>query len=99
LIAATADLELFLREGCLLRYAGDDAWTVVQRRGDPAPVALPDSDALKKIASEGRTYFDEQWPADLKRDNKPLLEHDFDLKKAKELLAKMDDDAPAGDQG
>ncbi len=99
LIAATADLELFLREGCLLRYAGDDAWTEVPRRGDPTPVALPTADALEKVASEGRTYFDKQWPPDLKRDNKLLLEHDFDLKKAKELLAKKNDDAAADEQG
>ena len=26
LVAATANIELVLREGCLLRYADDDAW-------------------------------------------------------------------------
>src|SRR5262249_22672111 len=44
LIAATEDLDLFLREGCLLRYTGTDAWQEVPRRGDPASLDLgPDA--------------------------------------------------------
>ena len=41
LLAATADIELFLREGCLLRYAENaDQWYEVPRRGEPTPVSL-----------------------------------------------------------
>lgn len=96
LLVATADLELFLREGCLLRYAGDDAWTAVPRRGDPAPVKLPLHDELVKFAAASSIPFKEQWPKD--ENGLPLaLEHDFNLAKAKELLAKKDDEAPASE--
>jgi CRISPR-associated protein Csb1 len=94
LLAATADLELFLREGCLLRYAdGEDEWEAVPRRGSPTPLKLPSSDEFRKIALQGRTYFDDQWPAGLrKNDDEFVLEHVFDLAEAKKLLAKSDDD-------
>ena len=36
---ATADIELFLREGCHLRYAGNDDWWAIPRRGNPEQVA------------------------------------------------------------
>ncbi len=36
LLAALQDMDMFLREGCLLRYARqDDDWYAVPRRGDP----------------------------------------------------------------
>ncbi|MER3466077.1 MAG: type I-U CRISPR-associated protein Cas7, partial [Armatimonadota bacterium] len=39
--AATADMELFLREGCLLRYAENgDTWYQVPRRGERVQVKL-----------------------------------------------------------
>lgn len=61
LLAATADLELFLREGCLLRYADDnDVWEAVPRRGRSTPITLPGRDELTKVAQQGRTYFDSQ---------------------------------------
>jgi len=98
LIAATADLELFLREGCLLRYAGDDAWTAVPRRGDPTPVSLPLHAELVKFAATAAVPFRDKWPND--ENGKPLaLEHEFNLEKAKTLLATKDDDAPADAQG
>ena len=97
LIAATADLELFLREGCLLRYAGDDAWTAVPRRGDPFPVSLPLHAELVKFAATAAAPFREKWPKD--ENGAPLaLEHEFNLAEAKKLLAKKDDDAPANAQ-
>lgn len=97
LLAATADLELFLREGCLLRYANDDAWTEVPRRGEPAKVQnLPTKDQLVAYAMAAAEPFKAKWPEGLKKDGAPHLEHEFDIKKAKELLAKKkDDETPA----
>jgi CRISPR-associated protein Csb1 len=90
LLAATADLELFLREGCLLRYADkEDAWTAVPRRGEPAEVSLPTRDQLQAYATTASAPFIEKWPKDLS------LEHEFNLAEAKKLLAKKDDGAPA----
>jgi len=95
LLAATVDIELFLREGCLLRYANDDAWTTVPRRGEPAEVSLPKQDQLVAYAMAAAAPFKAKWPEGLKKDDKPVLEHEFDLAAAKKLLAKKDDDAPA----
>jgi len=102
LLAATADLELFLREGCLLRYADkEDAWTAVPRRGEPSKekLSLPNKDELRNVARAGRSYFTAQWPEGLKKDGQPWLEYNFDLTTAKRLLAKKDEDSPAGEQG
>jgi CRISPR-associated protein Csb1 len=98
LFAATADLELFLREGCLLRYAGEDAWTVVPRRGEPSPASLPSTEELQKVAQAGLNYFGMRWPEALKKDGQPWLEHEFNMVEAKKLLAKKDDDASASDR-
>jgi CRISPR-associated protein Csb1 len=98
LLAATADLELFLREGCLLRYAADDAWTAVPRRGDPEPIGLPDHEQLVAYASAATESFKAKWPKDKEGKDLPL-EHEFNLAEAKKLLAKKDDDAPAEAQG
>lgn len=102
LLAATADLELFLREGCLLRYAdAEDVWTAVPRRGkrDDGNLSLPSKDELQSVAHAEHSYFANQWPAALTRDGQQWLEHGFDLKTAKGLLAKKDEDAPAGEPG
>lgn len=99
LLAATADLELFLREGCLLRYANDDTWTTVPRRGEPTGVKLPKHDQLVAYAMAGAKPFKVKWPDGLKKDDKPVLEHEFSLAEAKKLLAKKDGDAPAEAQG
>lgn len=94
LLAATADLELFLREGCLLRYANDDTWTTVPRRGEPADVSLPDHTQLVAYAMTAAAPFKEKWPKN--KDGEALpLEHEFNLAEAKKLLAKKDEDAPA----
>jgi len=88
LLAATADLELFLREGCLLRYADkNNEWTAVPRRGDPNPVILPEHEQLVGYARDAAESFRAKWPKDLP------LEHEFNLAEAKKLLAKTDDDA------
>lgn len=99
LLAATADLELFLREGCLLRYTDDDTWTKVPRRGDPTGVSLPKQDQLVAYAMAAAKPFKAKWPDGLKKDDKPVLEHEFNLAEAKKLLAKKDDEAPADAQG
>lgn len=98
ILAATADLELFLREGCLLRYADDDTWTQIPRRGDPTGVALPERAQIVAYATTAAAPFKAKWPKD--KEGKALsLEHKFDLAEAKKLLAKKDDDAPADAQG
>ena len=99
LVAATADLELFLREGCLLRYADVDTWTQVPRRGEPTRVSLPTCDQLVTYAMAASAPIKAKWPDSLNQDGKPVLEHEFNLAEAKRLLAKKDDDAPAEAQG
>lgn len=99
LLAATADLDLFLREGCLLRYADDDKWAKVPRRGEPTGVSLPKHDQLVAYAMDAAKPFKAKWPDGLKKDDKPVLEHEFNLAEAKKLLAKKDDAAPAEAQG
>lgn len=89
LLAATADIDLFLREGCLLRYAGEDRWEAVPRRGDPEPVNLGSAQAqglIQTYAATATKPFKARWPK--------VLEHTFDLKKAKELLAKKTEEEP-----
>lgn len=87
LLAATADIDLFLREGCHLRYAGEDSWYTVPRRGDPAPVNLCSAKArtvIQTYAATASKHFKPKWPE--------KLEHTFDLKEAKKLLAKKDEE-------
>ena len=49
LLAATAEIDLFLREGCNLRYAGQDVWHSVPRRGEPNGVDLGSDEARTLI--------------------------------------------------
>lgn len=98
LLAATADLELFLREGCLLRYAGDDTWTEVPRRGEPIGVSIPKHDQLVAYTTAAAEPLKANWPKDKEGKSLPL-EHEFNLAEAKRLLAKKDDEAPAEAQG
>ena len=99
LLAATADLELFLREGCLLRYADeDDTWTKVPRRGEPAKVTIPKHDQLLAYAMDAAKPFKAKWPEGLKKGDDPVLKHDFNLAEAKKLLVKKLDDTPASEQ-
>jgi CRISPR-associated protein Csb1 len=95
LIAATADIDLFLREGCLLRYGNEDVWNQVPRRGTPSPVDLASEEAHKiilKYTQDATKHFKQHWPT--------KLEHNFDLAEAKKLLAKKDDtESPPGEEG
>jgi CRISPR-associated protein Csb1 len=82
LVAATADIELFLREGCLLRYAENgDAWYEVPRRGEPTLASLTAETALA-YAKTAAQHFRSRWP------ETPKLKHEFNLAEAKRLLAK-----------
>lgn len=86
LIAATADFDLFLREGCHLRFADDDRWNVVPRRGEPKNVDLESAAAKELIlnyAKKAAEPIKTQWPK--------KLDYEFDLKEAKKLLAKKDE--------
>jgi CRISPR-associated protein Csb1 len=87
LVAATVDIDLFLREGCHLRYAGDDAWHAVPRRGEPHPVNLAAArNVLQQYVDTAARHFrpkwQERWPTN------GNLEYTFDLQEAKKLLAK-----------
>jgi len=94
LTAATAETDLFLREGCLLRYAENgDTWYQVPRRGDPTQVVLSAETTLD-YAQHAAGHFRARWPEVFGdkwtqgAENSPELRYDFDLKKAKDLLAK-----------
>jgi CRISPR-associated protein Csb1 len=87
LLAATADIDLYLREGCHLRYSGDDVWNEVPRRGDPTRTKLAEArEVIAKYAAREAEYFKKSWPAQ--------SEHRFDLGAAKKLLtATTEEDA------
>lgn len=95
LLAATAELEMFLREGCLLRYADEkDEWERVPRRGEPTPIRdFPNHDDLVNLAMNATEPFKAKWPKD--KEGKPALEHKFDLKEAKKIIAKKDSEEEA----
>ncbi len=87
LIAATAEFDLFLREGCHLRYADDDPWNAVPRRGEIEPIDLSSEDAQKTLldyAENAVKPFSKEWPEN--------SIYKFDLKEAKKLLAKKTED-------
>jgi CRISPR-associated protein Csb1 len=102
LMAATADIELFLREGCLLRYADDgDQWYQVPRRGEPAPMSLG-QDPVKNYATSAAAHFRSKWPEVFqgKRpqdSQEPALKYEFNLDEAKKLLAKktVEEESPS----
>ncbi|MDO9047906.1 MAG: type I-U CRISPR-associated RAMP protein Csb1/Cas7u [Methylobacter sp.] len=87
LVAATADMEFYLREGCLLKYVDDDdeSWEAVARRGQSQFFSLSAEQDRKTIfayAKEAAEVFGIVQP------EKPYL---FDIKKAKALLAKKEE--------
>jgi CRISPR-associated protein Csb1 len=92
-MAATADIELFLREGCLLRYADDgDKWYQVPRRGESAPMSLGQH-PVKEYADNAAAHFRSKWPEVfqckwMKDSQEPVLKYEFNLDEAKKLLAK-----------
>ena len=87
LIAATAEIDLFLREGCHLRYADDDRWNAIPRRGELESIDLASEDAQKTLldyAEKAASPFRKEWPEE--------LSYEFDVKEAKKLLAKKTED-------
>jgi CRISPR-associated protein Csb1 len=86
LLTATADIELFLREGCNLRFADQtDRWLAVPRRGEPISIELsPAKELLLEYAGNAVTPFKTEWPDE--------LSYVFDMKEAKKLLAKKEED-------
>jgi CRISPR-associated protein Csb1 len=91
LVAATADIDLFLREGCHLRYAGGDEWYKVPRRGDPTTIKLAVSaqDYAKTAVEQFRAAWLRRWP-----ENKCLL-YSFNLAEARKLLGKKNEEEAA----
>ncbi len=95
ILAGTSDIELFLREGCNLRYADDaDLWQSVPRRGANTPVDLV-SDVSRKVltdyAKAAYQPFKNKWD-ELELGN----EHKFDLTAAKALLGTTTDEEAEG---
>jgi CRISPR-associated protein Csb1 len=87
LMAATADIELFLREGCLLRYAeNSDTWYKVPRRGEPEKVDL-NADKIKDYVKAAAAHFRSKWQ-EVFTGKWPELKYEFNLAEAKKLLAK-----------
>jgi CRISPR-associated protein Csb1 len=87
LMAATSDIELFLREGCLLRYARDgDAFYQVPRRGEPVQVNL-ERNTIEGYAKATVEHFRSKWP-EVFKEKWPTLKYQFSLEGAKKLLAK-----------
>ncbi|MBV6488949.1 MAG: hypothetical protein GHHEDOFH_02926 [Pseudorhodoplanes sp.] len=87
LLAATADIDMYLREGCHLRFAGQDIWKQIPRRGEETPVDLISKAAqatLSAYAGEAVKSFKSGWPTE--------LVYKFDINEAKKLLAKKTDD-------
>ena len=82
LMVATTESDLFLREGCHLRYGDEDRWYAVPRRGEPAPVDLAAPDVRQMLASYTASPLEELkslWPES--------LEHHFNLNEAKKLVS------------
>lgn len=87
LIAASADQDLFLREGCLLRYAGDETWCPVPRRG-PATgrVDLTSKSAqetLLNYAKSKAAKISRHWPSSEAR-------YRFDIAEARKIIGKKE---------
>jgi CRISPR-associated protein Csb1 len=86
LLAGTNDQDLFLREGCLLRYADVDTWHSVPRRGAEQAVDLASEDSKRTLFAYARKQAElisHYWP-----DSES--EYRFDIKEAKKIIAKRD---------
>ena len=88
LLAATADIDLFLREGCHVRYVDEDVWHEIPRRGEPTVVNLDADESRKQVEQYAkraygsfRKHFGSLIPE--------ALDHNFDLQTAKRLLVKQ----------
>ncbi|MFO0947028.1 MAG: type I-U CRISPR-associated RAMP protein Csb1/Cas7u [Planctomycetota bacterium] len=95
ILSGTADIDLFLREGCHLRHADDaDRWYIVPRRGDNLPVDLASNESIQLVreyAQANYQPFMDAWTT-LGLGS----EHEFDLDAAKVLLGKTTEEEDAG---
>ena len=92
LVAATADIDLYFREGCHLRYAAEDVWYAVPRRGEPQEVDLSSDGAralIRDYARSASDHFRGAWPQE--------TVYRFDIEKAKGLLAKKEEEETASE--
>lgn len=91
LLAALQDMDMFLREGCLLRHArNNDDWYALPRRGDPVPLALANAhETIKTYTQEALKHFKDKWPAG--------LEYEFNIAEAKKLLSKKTEEEEPGE--
>lgn len=91
LLAALQDMDMFLREGCLLRHARkNDDWYALPRRGDPVPLALANAhETIKTYAQKALKHFKDKWPA--------RLEYEFNIAEAKKLLSKKTEEEEPGE--
>jgi len=91
LVAATTESDLFLREGCNLRFTGEEKWHEVPRRGEPKEIDLHSEAAIKAIADfaeDSAKPFRANWTKAIGE----TMEFEFNLKLAKELLKKKTED-------
>jgi CRISPR-associated protein Csb1 len=91
LLAATQEMDLFLREGCLLRFApiDEDLWYALPRRTDPQRISFANSGRIiKEFMKAAVDHFKEKWPKQ--------LEYEFNIVEAKKLLSKKTEDEEAG---
>ena len=91
LLAATTDIDLFLREGCNLRYTGEDEWYEIPRREEPQLTDLA-STKSKSLVEEYARQAHESFRDRFKALIPDTLEHEFNLSRAKRLLAKKQGD-------
>ena len=99
LLAATHEMDLFLREGCLLRYQDEnDEWFEIPRRGAPREASLAAFPEIREYADDVARPFREKWrdvfsrqendQAPSQGDATTRFEYNFDLEEAKKLVKK-----------
>ncbi len=99
LLAATHEMDLFLREGCLLRYQDEsDEWFEIPRRGAPREASLAAFPEIEEYANAVADPFRKKWllafsgqkndQAPSQAGATPNFEYEFDLKEAKKLAKK-----------
>jgi CRISPR-associated protein Csb1 len=89
LVAATADMELYLREGCLLKHedAADECWEAIPRRGNPQLFGLSSNENRKLVLQYANAAAEEFQRVNPKEDK--LFK--FEISKAKALLSAQDE--------
>ena len=81
LIAATSEIDLYLREGCHLRYTDETHWNVISRRGESTLIDLTSLEAQSNLLSYAQDTvnpFLKDWPEQ--------LTHKFDVAEVKKLI-------------